>query len=188
MNRKPKEQYEHFTRKVKETRDKEYYCSTRGAVFSVDKKTGKVTPIAISWHKSYLRPSTHALNDRQLAHLVWYVAKAEDLRNTAYTIGFIDGNPRNCTIENLRKIPKADKSRITGAMARSQPVRIIENGEEQVFQSCRKAAIHLCCSYQTLLDYLNGRSGHCIQSVRFKPGRKRGSCLVKEGRSIEWVR
>lgn len=64
-----------------------------------------------------------------------------------------DGNPKNCSIDNLMLITKTELGRITGGDSRRKAV--IVNGTE--YYSVRECAKHLYCSYQTVLDYLAGK-------------------------------
>lgn len=83
-----------------------------------------------------------------------------------------DGNELNLSLNNLRLISPYDLGKETGAKSKSQP--IIFDGKR--YGSVREAARCEYVSYQTILDYLNGKSkngvlaGHKIKYV--KKGRK----------------
>lgn len=65
-----------------------------------------------------------------------------------------DNKPFNCHKNNLKIISKSDLGRQTGYKSgRAKPV--VVDGIE--YQSVRKCAKELHCSYQTLSDYLNGK-------------------------------
>lgn len=66
----------------------------------------------------------------------------------------IDGDLWNCTAVNLKVYKKRELGKRTGWMSKSKAVLV---GEGLEFRSVRAAAKHLFCSYQTLLDYLNGK-------------------------------
>lgn len=69
-----------------------------------------------------------------------------------------DGNKKNCRVDNLIVVPKSQVAKITGPQSRSQKIIVTDHkGTEIVYSSIRKAANSLNCSYQTLLDYINGR-------------------------------
>jgi hypothetical protein len=70
----------------------------------------------------------------------------------------IDGNPLNCSADNLIIISKSEHGKRTGHLSRSQ--KIIANGVE--YMSVRACAKALFVSYQTLLDYINGKYSHSV--------------------------
>lgn len=64
-----------------------------------------------------------------------------------------DGNPSNCSADNLIVFGKHELGRVTGGESGRKPV--ICNGIE--YFSVRECAKALHCSYQTLSDQLNGK-------------------------------
>lgn len=72
----------------------------------------------------------------------------------------VDGNEKNCDMENLCVINKTALGRITGGKTRKAKkiyVRNIETNEHFTADSVRAAAKKMSCSYQTLLDYIAGK-------------------------------
>lgn len=101
-------------------------------------------------------------NEHCVKHLVAQ-AFLPDYRGLNSNVLHKDGNIRNCRADNLIIVPKSQVAKITGAKARSQAVSVIDgNKTEMTFSSIRKAAIYLNCSYQTLLDYMNGKSKNSV--------------------------
>ena len=70
----------------------------------------------------------------------------------------IDGDPLNCSADNLRLYTQAEHGRRTGHRSRSR--KVIANGVK--YRSVREAAKALYASYQTVLDYMNGRAKHSV--------------------------
>ncbi|MCL2531573.1 MAG: hypothetical protein FWE40_05400 [Oscillospiraceae bacterium] len=70
----------------------------------------------------------------------------------------IDGNPFNCRVQNLRIYSQSEHGKRTGYRSGSQPV--VVDGVK--YRSVRAAAKALHCSYQTLLDYINGDAKHSV--------------------------
>jgi hypothetical protein len=67
-----------------------------------------------------------------------------------------DRNIRNYAVDNLIVIDKGLYAKRTGAMSRSQPVGLFENGKMiRKWSSARKAAKSLYCSYQMVMNYCN---------------------------------
>jgi hypothetical protein len=81
-----------------------------------------------------------------------------------------DGNPRNISIENMRFYSMRLHGKHTGHLSKSRAVVIKDFKKDPIrYRSVREAAKALYCSYQTLLDYLNGS---VRKSVLNKWGRK----------------
>lgn len=74
------------------------------------------------------------------------------------TVITIDGNPFNCNKRNLQVISKAEAGRQSGYLSMSKPV--IADGIR--YKSIRECAKAHYVSYQTLLDYINGKVKHSI--------------------------
>lgn len=73
-------------------------------------------------------------------------------------VGFLDGNQDNIHISNLYLYTKRQHGKNSGWKSRSRKVAIKEKYQDpQTFRSVRQAAKYLYCSYQTLLDYLDGK-------------------------------
>jgi hypothetical protein len=73
-------------------------------------------------------------------------------------VRIVDGNHFNCSVENLEVLHMTELGERTGHLARSRKVKI--NGVE--YRSVRECAKALHCSYQTLLDYMNGKIKHSV--------------------------
>ena len=70
----------------------------------------------------------------------------------------LGGDPFDCAVWNLRLYTKSEHGRRTAPRVKSQ--RVIVNGIE--YESVRKCARALHCSYQTVLDYLGGNVKHSV--------------------------
>lgn len=70
----------------------------------------------------------------------------------------VNGDPFNCAAKNLRLYSKAEHGKRSGYRSRSQ--KIAANGIE--YRSVRECAKALHCSYQTVLDYMNGSVKHSV--------------------------
>lgn len=70
-----------------------------------------------------------------------------------------DGDFKNCHKDNLIVTTHKELGQWTGDLARSEPIEVVKDGESTWYKSGREAAKSLFVSYQTLYDYLNGRSG-----------------------------
>lgn len=109
--------------------------------------------------KPYLKDgkATVKINGKEyiLKHLV---AKHFKKRHDDDNVINIDGNPFNCSVDNLKVISKRDLGFQTGYMSRSREV--IANGIK--YRSVRECAKALFVSYQTLFDYLSGKVRHSV--------------------------
>lgn len=69
-----------------------------------------------------------------------------------------DGNPWNNSVDNLSFISKKDFFNRIECNAKAESIEITApDGRVKVYPSIRKAAKALFVSYQTILDYLNGK-------------------------------
>ena len=148
---------------VHETRAREYYVSNFGKVLSITKKhhvEHKITP--------YFKGTPGAgfvlvkLGDREVAlkYLILEAFVPGFKRQRACSINVVhrDGDIWNCALANLEVKTKAEVAAVTGPMSRSCPVRVrYDDGREECFSSIRACARGLFVSYQTVLDFLNGR-------------------------------
>ena len=164
-----KKHYRHFTYLIAESPKKLYYITTKGEAFSKDKLTSEITKLNPNVKKGKLRLCIKVAKNPYLTHAVWFIVTGHWPTRNENVIP-IDGNELNCNIENLKLVDKREVAKLTGPMSRSQKV-IIQNGKSspKEYSSVRKAAQALYVSYQTLLDYLNGKYK---SSVLNKRGRK----------------
>lgn len=127
-----------------------YKIGTDGTIIKAGRKTYKE-----SMATPYLKHGklTVKVNNREfvLKHLV---AKAF-IKSYKKGLSVIhkDGNFRNCAADNLIVMTKQELGRLTGGESRRQAV--VVDGEKHY--SIRAAAKALHCSYQTLLDYMDGK-------------------------------
>ncbi len=83
----------------------------------------------------------------------------------------IDRNELNCHVDNLCVLGKKQLGRLTGHKAKSFKVTVedLSTGKAQKYRSVREAAKSLHCSYQTVLDYMNGRAKNsCLRGYEIK--------------------
>ena len=162
-------QYEHFQVLIATTRRKQYYCSTKGDVYTIDRFSGKKFKLHPNIKDGKPRISIHGTKDPYLKHCVWYVATGH-WPTLDENVVPIDGNELNCNITNLKIVDKREVAKVTGPMSQSQVVVVQEYKKEPIeYRSVRQAAKALYVSYQTLLDYLKGKYKN---SVLKKYGRR----------------
>lgn len=167
MTKVSKKRFEHFERLVYESNRKLFYVSTQGFATSIDTRTGKKKILKKCIHQGLVRVSIHGLRHPMLKRLVWKIVHG-DLADD-WLVECIDGDETNCNYLNLRIISKTDSAKISGPKSRSRAV-IVQQGEmTSHYRSVREAAKGLFVSYQTLLDYLDGKV-KC--SVLMKRGRR----------------
>jgi hypothetical protein len=70
-----------------------------------------------------------------------------------------DGNQRNCKAENLILCTQKEVGEEYGHLSKSMPIVVKKDGEEKQYRSMRQAAKALFVSYQTVFNYMNGKSG-----------------------------
>lgn len=152
---------------VHETKRHKYYVSNYGYVLSVTSKSYKERKLT-----GYVKqggknaPYVIKLGDKEkcIKHLVAQ-AFIHEYKGADSNVFHKDGNKLNCRADNLIVVPKSQVAKITGPKSRSQAVIVIDSkGLETTFSSIRKAANNLNCSYQTLLDYMNGKSKKSVLS------------------------
>lgn len=145
---------------IGETNRHKYYVSNQGYVLSVTSKSYKEYKLS-GYIKQGRKNALYVVKIGTTEHCIKHlVAKAflPEYRGLDSNIFHKDGNIKNCRADNLIIAPKREVAKITGAQSRSQAVIVIDsNGLETTFSSIRKAANYLNCSYQTLLDYMNGK-------------------------------
>lgn len=151
-----KEGYEHFQMLVYENSRSLYYIKTDGTGYRIDKKTKKRTELMFGVKDGKPRTYIHGLGSPFLKTLVWKVAKV--CVPKGYDIVCVDGNEMNCSIENLMLKSHAEVGRITGPKSRSRAVIVTKDGKKTRYRSVREAAKSLYVCYQTLSDWLNGKT------------------------------
>jgi len=82
----------------------------------------------------------------------------------------IGGVLQNCHVNNLKLIGLRERGRMTGAMASSKPVELLdENGIViDSWSSARKASKDLFMSYQTVVDYCNRKVKKPMMKLRWE--------------------
>lgn len=145
---------------VHETNRHKYYVSNQGYVLSVSSKSYKERKLTGYVKQGRVNaPYVIKLGNKEkcIKHLVAQ-AFIPEYKGADSNILHKDGDKRNCRADNLIVVPKRQVCRITGPQSRSQKIIVTDRqGHETIYSSIRKAANNLNCSYQTLLDYMNGR-------------------------------
>lgn len=160
--------YEHYDYKIAENEKYIYYVSSLGYVYRKDKLSKQKIR-----HQPYIHHNRVYVKingkDCRLATLIAKTFMRD--YDTSYCVGYKDKDIKNCNIENLYLYSKKTHGKITGKLAhRNRPVVIQEyKSKPVIYRSVREAAKALYCSYQCLLDYLNGVTK---KSVVKKYGRK----------------
>ena len=77
-----------------------------------------------------------------------------------------DKNELNCSVDNLIICTKRQLGKETGHLShKNHQLRVtFPNGKVKTYNSVRKASNELYCSYQTIIDYMNGKSINSILS------------------------
>lgn len=132
-----------------------YYASTRGYVLRVLKSNYSEEKVKV-WYrrgKAYIKINYKEIPLKQViaaAFLKEY--KKGDI------VECIDGNIYNCRVDNLRIVSPQEHGRRTGGKSRNIPVRVISpDGKQRDYPSERAAARALYCSYQTVINRVNGK-------------------------------
>ena len=133
-----------------------YQVCEDGTVIKTSRKMhieSKVTP--------YLKRGKATVKINGKEHTVKNLVAAHFL--DGYTKGayveVVGADPFDCAVWNLRLYTKKEHGHRTGGNNRRSQ-RVIANGIE--YRSIRQCAKALNASYQTVLDYLNGRAKHSV--------------------------
>ncbi len=145
---------------VYETNRHKYYVSNMGYVLSVSSKSYKERKLTGYIKQGRVNaPYVIKLGTKEkcIKHLVAQ-AFIPGYKGADSNVLHKDGNKLNCRVDNLIVVTKSQVAKITGPQSRAQKIIVTDcKGDETVYSSIRKAANNLNCSYQTLLDYINGR-------------------------------
>lgn len=145
---------------VYETKKHKYYVSNKGYVLSVSSKSYKEHRLSGYVKQGRVNaPYVVKLGDKErcIKHLV-AEAFIPGYKGKDSNILHKDGNKKNCRVDNLIIVPKSQVAKITGPQSRSQKIKVTDlEGNITIYSSIRAASDNLNCSYQTLLDYINGR-------------------------------
>lgn len=145
---------------ISETENHKYFVSNYGYVLSVTSKSYKEHKLS-GYVKQGRKNAPYVVKIGNAEHCVKHlVAQAfmPEYNGSKSNIFHKDGNKRNCRIDNLIIVPKSQVAKITGPLSRSQAIIVTDSkGNKTKYSSIRKAAGSLNCSYQTLLDFINGR-------------------------------
>jgi hypothetical protein len=138
-----------------------WHVSTKGVVISEDRLNGKTITLRNSNHSGIVRVAISPLRDSELKRVMWKTFKG-NIPN-GYCITMINGDETDCRMDNLKlsRLTEVDSS-IAG---KSKRMAVIVKGMR--YESVRKAAKSLNCSYQTLSDYLNKATGQrsCLAGI-----------------------
>lgn len=132
-----------------------YFASSRGYVLRVLKSNYEEERVKV-WKrrgKAYIKINYREIPLKQVIAAAFIKEyKKGDI------VECIDGNIYNCRVENLRIISPQEHGRRTGGTSRNIPVRVIyPDGQQRDFPSERAAARELYCSYQTIINRVNGK-------------------------------
>lgn len=131
-----------------------YYACSDGYILRVLKSTYEESRVRPYKKRGYLAVK---VNQKEMV-LKQVIAKTflKDYFDGA-VVTHKNGDFKDCRMENLLVLSKGEHIRSTGKTSRGQAVSVtFQNGERKCFASVREAAKGLHCSYQTVLDYLNG--------------------------------
>lgn len=143
------------------TTDKQRYwfsVSEDGKVLRTNKKTYNEVIVP----PFYKKGKTAAVKVNGKEQLIKHLVAAAFLVGYESGMGIFhkDGCEKNCSADNLVLVSRSDLGRMTGAMMqRRTPVKLLNLATAEVctYASIREAARSLFCSYQTVIDYINGR-------------------------------
>lgn len=141
------------------TARREYWVDRNGNAWSVNRFSGARIELHPAMHNGQLRICVKGVRGLQgtLARMIYDAFKGPIPENA--NIGYLDGNPENCALDNLTLIDRTQFKRDNGGKAKARPVVVVDKGGEHLFRSVRAAAKHLSMSYQTLQDWLNRKTG-----------------------------
>ena len=127
----------------------DYYVGNDGSVFRRAKGNGSEQSVAVFLIRGH---ATVKLNGRE--RKVKNLVARHHMRGYRYGsyVECIDGDPLNCSVENLRIYTKSEHGKRTGHLSSSTPISV----DGIAYRSIREAAKELYVSYQTLLDYMGG--------------------------------
>lgn len=144
---------------IQESKYKKYYACSDGYILSVNKKDYSEQKL-----KGYLKKKKTGyvllvkINGKEycVKHLI---AKAfiKEYKGLESNVLHKNGKYDDCRVDNLLVVPKSQVAAVTGARANQIPITVTyPDGKSENFNSVRSAAKALYCSYQTVLDYMNG--------------------------------
>ena len=143
----------------------DYYINTKGQAFIVYRKNGRKRILTKFKKRNAAYVKIGKLGDLALKNLV---AKTFLNAEREEVVVVKNGKIFDCRVENLVVMSKEERGRITGALAKSQPVGLFENGKLiKKWPSARKCAKSLFCSYQCVMDVCNGRTKNPMFDVRW---------------------
>ena len=78
----------------------------------------------------------------------------------------VDGDELNCSVDNLCVMSARQLGRLTGHKSKSHAVTVkdLSTGKVERYRSVKEAAKSLYCSFQTVLDYMEGKAKKSILS------------------------
>jgi hypothetical protein len=153
--------------KILEGKRGTYFANKTGEFFIKYKKSGNIKYLTKYENRA------HKTVDITIAQKT-YVAK--NLIAKLFVRGYKDGDivvqknddPFDCSLENLKVIPKSEYAKETYGLIGAQPVGLFEDGKlVKQWKSARKAAKDLFCSYQTVMDTCNGKWKTKLFDVRW---------------------
>lgn len=142
-----------------------YYVNNHGDVFIIYKKSGKKRVLAKFIRKRSAYVKLGDLGDVAVKRLVakfFLGAKDEEVVLNK------NGKIFDCRADNLVIMSKSERGKVTGALSKSRPVGLFENGKMiKQWTSARKAAPDLFCSYQCVMEICNKKTKRPLFDVRW---------------------
>ena len=154
------------TKKFHESETKYYYATSLGEIYSVTKKGG--VKKGIKGYSKHGERTLHLAGDREIRAKNLIAKLFIDEYKEGDVVLLKDDGYYNVSVDNLVVIPKGVYAKKTGPLSRSQAVGLFENNKlVRKWSSARKCAKSLFCSYQTIMDYCNGKVAKPMFDVRW---------------------
>lgn len=145
----------HYDQKITENKSYIWYVSSKGNFYKILKSEKRKIIL-----NGYMKNDDWCIKIRNKTFLAKHLVAMTFLKKyyPGVCIELIDNNPKNVNVFNLKLYSYRTHGKRTGYKSRSFPILIsYSDGSSFKYRSVREASKKLNCSYQTLLDYLNGK-------------------------------
>lgn len=142
------------------TKRREYHVDRHGNAWAINRFSGARIELHPAMHNGHLRICIKGVQGMatSLARLIYAAFRGEIAPNL--DIAYRDGNPENVSLDNLATIDRTlRKKTVQEKGPKAKPVVVCDHGKDIEFKSVRAAAKYLNMSYQTLMDFLNAKTG-----------------------------
>lgn len=148
----------------------QYSCNQMGEVFKHYKsRPPKRMTLVFNKNKWVVRLSNElGRKEFNLARLIYETWVGEI--PYGMVVAKIGGTHLDCHVNNLKLISMRERGKMTGAMAKSKPVELLDESGIVIdsWGSARKAAKDLFMSYQTVMDICNKKRKKPLANLRWE--------------------